>query len=680
MQRLKAEYVDKYVYCPENAYYFKLLGFFGSISIILLVYGLTRFFNLSIWYWVIFGPIALATSFNRFTRFTSMMFYPKFDRVKHENLVRSFWQSYKEPSVDVFLPWAGEDISVFEDTLLGVKNLDYINFKVYVLDDKGSDKIKALTLKYSFNYLSRKNKGEFRKAGNLQHGYDNSNGEFVLVLDADFIPRADALRQTVPYIALKSNIGILQTPQYFEQTKALHDLSKIEFGGGNVVEDFYRIDMPSRDVFGAAMCVGTSALYRRKAILETGGTPKVWGTEDVKQGLQITKAGYRVKYLPVVVSIGRSPDTLQGYYRQHDRWCTGSMATIFGPYYKDSNLTNIWAHVIYLTNGTYYIAEAGHLIFSFHLIALLLFHYESLNIYNSIWFVPFMIIHYILTPLSRITKPEIGTYIAAFSNIYAYFYTLPNIPFKRILPWLPAGVSQSNIQKEYHHIINLGLIISSFFILAFIFTILKNPDILGNYNTYPTLFGGFYSIFWQLVFLFAATKYIKDQEMPLLSEFKGLKVFHKKALLHLKNYALPYLALVLFSTAIYTANLKLNDPSSPTVLAVNSLINPKASSKGSSVALVNPVSTFVLGTTSYNVVADESKNIIATAKVGDSLSSLTHKAILEYSQQKHMEVDKKKLLTIEINLMQAYKDRKIKTGDKLVFEQSKIEELLEKSQ
>ncbi len=675
---MTADQVDKYVYCPENAYLFKLLGFFGALSIILLVHGLTRFFNLSIWYWIIFGPIAFASSYNRFTRFATMMFYPKFNRIKHENLVKAFWQSYEEPSVDVFLPWAGEDTSIFEDTLKGVKKLDYKNIQVYILDDKGSEEVKTLALKYDFNYLSRPNKGEFRKGGNLQYGYDNSSGEFVLVFDADFIPRSDALRETIPYIALKSNIGILQTPQYFEQTKQLHKISKIEFGGGNVVEDFYRIDMPSRDVFGAAMCVGTSAIYRRKAILDTGGTPKVWGTEDVKQGLQITMGGYRVKYLPVVISIGRSPDTYQGYFRQHDRWCTGSIATIFSPYYKHSKLPNLWAHIIYTTNATYYLAEAGHILFSFHLVALLLFHYQSLNLYNSIWFVPFMIIHYILTPLSRITKPKIGTYIAAFSNIYAYFYTLPNIPFKRILPWLPAGVKVSKVQKEYHHTINLGVISSALFILAFIYTLLRNPDILGNYNTYPTLFGGFYSIIWQVVFLFVATKYIKDQEIPILNELKSWKVLHKKTLLHLKNYALPSLVLLLLAVVIYSADIELNDPSSPTVIAINSITNSNNNFRDSSANLASPVNSAEINTTNYNVIGQlETAKLTVTAKQGDSVIKLAREAINEYSKLNDIKLNNDEQNYVAYKLSQNYTNYRIKTGDQLVFEESSIKSELE---
>ena len=130
---------------------------------------------------------------------------------------------------------------------------NYRNYKVYMLDDVGSSEHQALAEKYHCVYLSRPNKGEYKKAGNLEYGYQHSDGKFVFILDADFIPIADALRDIVPYIATNKDIGILQTPQYFEQTRDLHKASKIEFGGGNIVEDFYRIIMPCRDEFKAAI-------------------------------------------------------------------------------------------------------------------------------------------------------------------------------------------------------------------------------------------------------------------------------------------------------------------------------------------------------------------------------------------------------------------------------------------
>ena len=82
-----------------------------------------------------------------------------------------------------------------------VKALDYPNLAVYVLDDSKDDRMRGAAERLGFRYLRRPNLGWFKKAGNLRFGYERSSGDFIVVLDADFCPRPDFLRQTLPYMA-----------------------------------------------------------------------------------------------------------------------------------------------------------------------------------------------------------------------------------------------------------------------------------------------------------------------------------------------------------------------------------------------------------------------------------------------------------------------------------------------
>ena len=548
--------INNYLYCVTHAWYIRLLGFVGLSSSILCLYGFTKFLIISPWYLAAFGPFATAFAFNRILRYSLQLGYPKFDIPKHKAFIQAFWKHHAEPSVDVLLPYAGEDETVFEETLKGVSELEYTNTKAYILDDKGSDFVKALADKYGFTYLSRSNKGEYRKAGNLRYGYANSQGEFVLVLDADFIPASNALHQVIPYIVDDEKMGILQTPQYFEQTHTLHKTSHIQFGGGNVVEEFYKIDQPCRDRVKGGMCVGTSAIYRRKAVEDAGGTPKVWGTEDVRQGLLITQVGYYVKYLPIIISIGDSPETVQGYFRQHNRWCTGSLATIFGEYYFKAKLTPL-ARLTYLTNAFYYITEAASVIMPFQLLALMWFQYKDLNIVNSLWFLPYFLFIYIISPLSKTHKPKFGTYMASLSNNFTYLYTIFNIPIGRILPWEPAGVKTNKIHKSFHTNINLGLIIVSTYIVLFIVVLINRWYLLFDYNAYVVLAWCLYSLIWSELFLFISLRFIKNIRFDEMINENEDRILIKKGLLHIKYYLLPILtclliAIILFDVYIHT--------------------------------------------------------------------------------------------------------------------------------
>ena len=42
---------------------------------------------------------------------------------------------------------------------------------------------------FGFAYATRPKRGWFKKSGNLLWGFEVSNGDFVLLLDADFAPR-----------------------------------------------------------------------------------------------------------------------------------------------------------------------------------------------------------------------------------------------------------------------------------------------------------------------------------------------------------------------------------------------------------------------------------------------------------------------------------------------------------
>jgi cellulose synthase (UDP-forming) len=145
-----------------------------------------------------------------------------FDMAAHDRLVAE-WRPVDHPSLDVFLPICREDVEVLVNTWTGVSALmrEYPGLcNVYVLDDGAEADKEALAADFGFNYLTRPLDGDnprgwFKKAGNLRYGFSNSRGEFILVLDADFTPRADLPQQLIPYMAADPKLGIVQSPQFF---------------------------------------------------------------------------------------------------------------------------------------------------------------------------------------------------------------------------------------------------------------------------------------------------------------------------------------------------------------------------------------------------------------------------------------------------------------------------------
>ena len=109
------------------------------------------------------------------------------------------WRPVRYPSVDVFLPSAGEPLDVLENTFRHVAALSWPGrLTVLVLDDSARPEVGLLAMQNVFEYRTRPDRGRLKKAGNLLFGYERSSGELIAIFDADFCPRPDFLHELVP--------------------------------------------------------------------------------------------------------------------------------------------------------------------------------------------------------------------------------------------------------------------------------------------------------------------------------------------------------------------------------------------------------------------------------------------------------------------------------------------------
>ncbi len=139
-----------------------------------------------------------------------------FDLDRHNALVQA-WNPRRYPRVDIFLPICGEPIEVLRNTWRGVFELvhSYSGVAVpYVLDDGADPRAHALAAELGFTYVIRPDRGVDKKSGNLRYAFAHTRGQYIVILDADFVPREDFLVETLPYMD-DPTVGILQTPQFF---------------------------------------------------------------------------------------------------------------------------------------------------------------------------------------------------------------------------------------------------------------------------------------------------------------------------------------------------------------------------------------------------------------------------------------------------------------------------------
>ncbi|MGL4758481.1 MAG: glycosyltransferase family 2 protein, partial [Patescibacteria group bacterium] len=321
--------VEKYLYTKVNSRLYKLFIILHILSWGVFLYNFHNLYHNTFWLYLFFGIQIIFICFYNVLSLLINLLYPKFNVSKHYEKVFDFWQRkrYRKPTIDVFLPVCGEDIDILENTWEGVATLKSKHYHVrpIVLDDKNDIKVKKLAENFEFNYLSRPNRGELKKAGNLKFGFQNTKSDFIIILDADFTPRSDFIIETLPYMD-DPKVGIVQTPQYFDKDDQLFRHSPLMYGAGAIQEYFYRIIQPARSVIGGAICVGTCAIYRRKALDTIGGTYQIEHSEDVYTGFALKANGFDLTYLPLILSKGLCPDDSHAFFKQQTRWCLGSMS------------------------------------------------------------------------------------------------------------------------------------------------------------------------------------------------------------------------------------------------------------------------------------------------------------------------------------------------------------------
>ena len=233
------------------------------------------------------------------------------------------------PTIDVFIPTYDEPIDVLERTIVGALALDYPKdkFKIYVLDDKRRDWLRSFCEAKGAIHVTRPDNAH-AKAGNLNHGLGVSNGEFVAVFDADFIPYRQFLRRTTPFFRDPA-IGIVQTPQHFFNKDPIQSNLSIERVWPDEQRLFFDEMAASRDAWDVSFCCGSCSIMRRKAIEAIGGIPTESVTEDLLTTLAMLNKGYKTRYLNERLSMGLAAENLRGYFIQRSRWCLGGIQSLF---------------------------------------------------------------------------------------------------------------------------------------------------------------------------------------------------------------------------------------------------------------------------------------------------------------------------------------------------------------
>ncbi len=242
---------------------------------------------------------------------------PTFDFSKPEEI----------PLVTIQLPVYNE-LYVMDRLLENIALIDYPQDKleIQVLDDSTDESFEE-TAKHiqklqktglDIKHISRENRVGF-KAGALKEGLKTAKGEYIAIFDADFLPKADWLKNTIPYFK-DPEIGVVQT-RWGHLNRNYSILTRVQ---AFALDAHFTLEQVGRNSKGHFINFnGTAGVWRKECILDAGNWEGDTLTEDLDLSYRAQLKNWKFKYLENVETPAELPVIISAARSQQFRWNKG---------------------------------------------------------------------------------------------------------------------------------------------------------------------------------------------------------------------------------------------------------------------------------------------------------------------------------------------------------------------
>ena len=248
--------------------------------------------------------------------------------------------------VTVQLPVYNE-LYVMERLLNNIVKLDYPNHKleIQVLDDSTDEsvestakQIKLLQEKgFDIQHIRRENRNGF-KAGALKEGLTVAKGEFIAIFDADFLPKSDWLKRTIPYFK-NDKIGVVQT-RWGHINREYSILTRVQ---AFALDAHFTLEQVGRNIKGHFINFnGTAGIWRKTCIIDAGNWEGDTLTEDLDLSYRAQLKNWEFKYLEDVETPAELPVVISAARSQQFRWNKGgaeNFRKMIGRVFSSKNLS-----------------------------------------------------------------------------------------------------------------------------------------------------------------------------------------------------------------------------------------------------------------------------------------------------------------------------------------------------
>lgn len=233
------------------------------------------------------------------------------------------------PSVTVQIPTYNELAAL--NCARHCLDFDYPAEKLQILigDDSNRPEISAVIDDFARQHprvqVCRRGDNRGYKPGNLNHMLPATTGDYILILDSDFLPERDFLRRLVAPVARDPALGGVQAA--WRVTNARQNYSSLM--GTGIVNVIHVVILPLLKRWaGTGLFCGSAELVRKDLLVRHGGWTPGALTEDVDYSLRLLTAGERILFLEDLTCACEAPHMLQDLFRQQMRWAYGVMRAI----------------------------------------------------------------------------------------------------------------------------------------------------------------------------------------------------------------------------------------------------------------------------------------------------------------------------------------------------------------
>jgi cellulose synthase (UDP-forming) len=255
---------------------------------------------------------------------------------------------HANPSLDVFVTACREPHDLIKTTLEAAVALRG-EHRTWLLDDGADYRLAELAGRLGAGYLTRTDRAD-AKAGNVNAALARTDGEVVVLFDADHVPAPDFLERALGHFA-DPKVGFVQVMLSFSNEGE----SWFARAANETCLDFFNSTSIGMDRMGSATMHGSNALVRRTALDSIGGyRPGL--AEDLATSLALHARGWKSAYVAEPLAPGLAPPDLSAWFTQQLKWARGVFEVLFASLPRLLPKLTWGQRLCYAVRTTYYLA------------------------------------------------------------------------------------------------------------------------------------------------------------------------------------------------------------------------------------------------------------------------------------------------------------------------------------